>query len=745
MSAESGVMRLPVEVLCLVLAHLDAKSLQQAGGVCRSWWRIVSDDRSWRLAFQHTFTRLPYSRITPTRMPSRPPSWTDSKTYRGTSWRQEFIDRLSLRRSWISTQHKRLEFNVHASSVDKLVVCEKHGWALAVSRAGGAGVKCLPRTGKVFARDAESKDIVFACERDEERRVSAVTTRIDRVFWGLDDGSTTVTHLTAHGALKSRVVARHGLGAPVLDVAGPMDALAQPMPEWAAVYGVAADDAAASVTADGHLYLWSTSTGDLVRVLQGTRPDVPLVKVTWAGGARYVVAATLDGRILVWDLEQVSGPAPAMYVYSIPGDQQSPVVMLAGDPFSDSFIVATEANGVYRMTAAGGVATTFAPDLLPRSEAVLVTAVRWQIDARTRRAPPSATPPPGGPSRGSSEKREPKAHVLRLDFTVTKQSPDSESNTRLLLIGDSQGSLWAFDSDCSQPTARPLMSWPRLHRCAVSAVTANAAIVVTAARDGQVFVLDPLTFQNLCSMRCRGGRNERRGRRPRVNPDEEAPADVVQNGPRQLDPWFWSVHPAIVNEHTRNDVYLAQLLAARTSTHWDRQVEGRSGDALDRGPPAGDEVSGFFALQQVDPRVMRGFPTLVSDVHAGYGWAVVANGTRIQSCFLESPSRTHHERHRKKAVFQNHRGLEREVEEDLASMRLETQGERRRRIESHANRAHVERTFIEPGERLGLDPDEQLAYALWLSSQQESPASSSGEMTEDEQLQYALLLSQTQT
>ncbi|KAJ2360643.1 hypothetical protein H4S02_011892, partial [Coemansia sp. RSA 2611] len=99
----------------------------------------------------------------------------------------------------------------------------------------------------------------------------------------------------------------------------------------------------------------------------------------------------------------------------------------------------------------------------------------------------------------------------------------------------------------------------------------------------------------------------------------------------------------------------------------------------------------------------------------------------------------------KKAVFQNHRGLEREVEEDLASMRLETQGERRRRIESHANRAHVERTFIEPGERLGLDPDEQLAYALWLSSQQESPASSSGEMTEDEQLQYALLLSQTQT
>ncbi|KAJ2485866.1 hypothetical protein IWW37_005813 [Coemansia sp. RSA 2050] len=745
MSLESGVMRLPVEVLCLVLAHLDAKSLQQAGGVCRSWWRIVSDDRSWRLAFQHTFTRLPYSRIAPTRMPSRPSSWTDSKTYRGTSWRQEFIDRLSLRRNWISTQHKRLEFNVRAGSVDKLVVCEKHGWALAVSRAGGAGVRCLPRTGKVFARDAETRDIVLACERGEGRRVSAVATRIDRVFWGLDDGSSVVTHLTAHGVLKSRVVARHGLGAPVLDVAGPMDGLAQRVPEWAAVYGVAADDMAASATADGRLYLWSTSTGDLARVLQGTPPDVPLVKVTWAEGGRYVVAATLNGRILVWDLEQALGPAPATHVYTIPGDRQSPVVMLAGDPFSNSFIVATESNGVYRMAAAGGVATTFAPDLLPRSGVALVTAVKWQIDARARRVPPSATPPSGVPSRGSSEKREPKAHVLRLDLAVAKQAADSEYNTRLLLIGDSQGSLWAFDSDCSQPTARPLMSWPRLHRCAVSAVTVNAAIVVTAARDGQVFVLDPLTLQNLCSMRCRGGRNERRGRRPRVNPDEEALAVNNQNGPRQLDPWFWSVHPAIVNEHTRNDVYLAQLLAARTSAHWDRQIEGRSGDALDRGLPAGDGVPGFFALQQINPRVMRGFPTLVSDVHAGYGWVVVANGTRTQSCFLESPSRTRHERHKKKAVFQNHRGLEREVEEDLASMRLETQGERRRRIESHANRTHVERTFIEPGERLGLGPDEQLAYALWLSSQQASQAPSSEEMTEDEQLQYALLLSQIQT
>ncbi|KAJ2014098.1 hypothetical protein H4S03_005831 [Coemansia sp. S3946] len=666
-------------------------------------------------------------------MPSKP-LWTD-KSYRSTSWRQEFIDRLSLRRSWLSRHHKRLEFSVRASSVDKLVVCEKHGWALCVSKASGAAVKCLPRTGKVFARDAETKDVVFACERNEERRVTVVGARVDRIFWGLDDGSTVVTHLTAHGGLKRRIVGRHGLGAPVLDVAGPLDALAQRVTEWPAVYRMAADDMAATVTADGRLYLWSTDTGNLVRMLLGTPLGAPLVKVTWAEGARYVIAATLDGRVLVWDLEQITDGAAPTYVHDIPGDRHSPVVMLSGDPFSDSFIAASESNGVYRMTAAGGIATTFVPDVLPRSGAALVTAVKWQVDARLRRVPPStpsSTPPSG-------EKREAKFNVLRLDFSATKQSTEHEHNTRLLLIGDSQGSLWVFDSDCSQPTARPLLSWPRLHRSAVSAVTVNAAVVVSAARDGQVFVLDPLTSQNLCSMRCRGGRNERRTRRPRIDQLEEA---EIRNGPRQLDPWFWSVHPALINEHTRNDVYLAQLLAARTPTHWDHQIENHV-DMLDRGLNVGDEVSRFFALQQIDPRVARGFPTLVSDVHAGYGWIVVANGTRIQSCFIESPSRPHHEKHKKKAVYHSHRALEREVEEDLASMRLETQSERHRRIELHESRTHVERTFIEPEEQLGLGPDEQLTYALWLS-EQHAPVTSE-EMTEDEQLQVALLLSRTQT
>ncbi|KAJ2443365.1 hypothetical protein GGF42_006659, partial [Coemansia sp. RSA 2424] len=54
------------------------------------------------------------------------------------------------------------------------------------------------------------------------------------------------------------------------------------------------------------------------------------------------------------------------------------------------------------------------------------------------------------------------------------------------------------------------------------------------------------------------------------------------------------------------------------------------------------------------------------------------------------------------------------------------------------------RTFIEPEEQLGLDPTEQLEYAIWLSSQQQQQQVSE-DMTEDEQLQYALLISEAQT
>ncbi|KAJ1957438.1 hypothetical protein GGI12_005024, partial [Dipsacomyces acuminosporus] len=180
------------------------------------------------------------------------------------------------------------------------------------------------------------------------------------------------------------------------------------------------------------------------------------------------------------------------------------------------------------------------------------------------------------------------------------------------------------------------------------------------------------------------------------------------------------------------------------------------------------------------PHVAHGFPTLVSHVASGYGWLVVANGTRLQSCFVNGPLLGSHTRSSAQAAPRRHHtgGLaedrEREIVEGLKDMELESRLAREKRIADHDRRMYYEREFGAPSSELGLGQDEQLAYALWLSSQhdaeeatptssrdqkshehaQESPASAASErnlssqfalegMSEEEQLEYALFLSRS--
>ncbi|KAJ2479442.1 hypothetical protein EV174_004017, partial [Coemansia sp. RSA 2320] len=592
----ASVDSLPVELLCMVLAHLDPPSLQQAGGVCKYWRRIVTDDRSWRRAYVRTFGRLPFERLSPSRMPSTQPGgdlWLDRPRAHSCSWRQEYVSRLLLDRMWLGQdgfRQKRLDFNVRASSIDRLIVCEKHGWALAVSKAGRAAVKCLPRTGKVFARDAETKDIIFALPRDDSEiappadavgaardwhRVTALKTRIDRIYWGLGDSTSAVTHLTKYGGLLKRVVLPNSQQrVPILDLAGPLDGLAQDLPEWRAAHGVAtSDDLVASASANGSVYLWSGETGQLLRVLRGVA-NVPLVKVTWAEGARYVVAATAIGVVFAWNLallpdlattaaiaptihelfasapwlapdtsEYEDGLVPPTFVYAIPGilpHSKHLILQLIGDPFSDSFVIVTETSGVYRMTVSG-LTTKFAPGL-PLDDLAMVTAAHWRVSAGTkqRRVPGFSQ----APTRTNSEirlnapgKREDNAadsdpHVLRLELSkspiLARHPTEAESATRLLVVGDAAGSVWVYDADCQDADVRPVLCWPRLHRCAVSAVTINAGVLVSAARDGQMFVLSPVSAQMLGLLRCHGGgRAERRNLRRRGRANNNAPGGAA--------------------------------------------------------------------------------------------------------------------------------------------------------------------------------------------------------------------------
>ncbi|KAJ2654515.1 hypothetical protein IWW48_006056 [Coemansia sp. RSA 1200] len=904
---------LPEELLVMVFAHIDPRALMTAGQVCRYWRRIVSDERSWRRAFVRTFGRLPFERLEPsstiTSSSSSSSRWnsrTGTRRQDGFSWQTEYTRRVHLTKQWAGaggerySDEQRLEFNARVGSVDRVVVNEKHGWALAVSKAVRAAVRCNPSTGRVYARKNELKPVVFAMPQlgddganaDDGSRVSAVAVRADRILWGLENGLCTATHLTRFGELKKRVVAARFHSAPVLDIAGPFDSLAQRTYDWRNSYGArAGSDLVASCSSSGSAHVWSDQSGQSYHFLHAAA-GVPLVRVTWAEGTRYVVAASTAGVVFVWDLsvldtdkqhgqnsqpaesqtpleaseisnifakapwlapdrsEYSSGRVPPTFVFPFPSAKQAQmqpqrVVQLTGDPFGDSFVFAVEGRGVWRMGVDGTVVATFVTETpaLPLShmrQPPPITAAVWKVEsgpkrrlpgishAASRASPASATSAAASGTQTPTNGKMPDyssgggGGVLRLDLTKSAsctmrgQLPGEHTlNKRLLVVGDATGSLWMFDADDAGDAVQPLHKWLRIHQHAVSAIDVNAAVLVSAARDGQVLVIDPLSGRTLRTIRCHGGgrslrrdlRRQHQRRRARNNEgeeegDEEAQmmvGDVVadllewnrnhgpQNGrlehrERRLDPRFWWVHLPLMNERTRADVYLAQMLASRTSEQWAIQTQNGGADSLDflgRAVGAGDEVADFYAWMRVEPELTHGFPTLVADVVAGYAWVVVANGTRIHSCFLGHPqtqSKT------KASGHLPHAGRLRagrpetspfHIAEEMAMLRLETHSKRSQRIEDHENRAYVEREFMNPTSELGLSPDEQIAYALWLSQQEhggrsdstprgsptgsdEVGSASNGDsssldasglaledMTEEEQVEYALFLSRT--
>ncbi|KAJ1733338.1 hypothetical protein LPJ61_001614 [Coemansia biformis] len=770
---------LPEDVLIQILAHLDPLSLDKAGQVCQHWHSVVSNDHSWLRGLMLTFSRRPFQRLQPIRMPSTridTPGWLVDGQLPATTWRSEYVDRLSLHKLWLAssaTHQRRVEFNPRASTIDGLVVNESLGWVLAVSKVGRAAVRCLPKSGKVFARDDNIEDVVFAVSEKDSTQVSALTTRIDRIFWGMDDGRSVVTHLTRGGGLKSRVVAEQQLLPGISDIASPFDQLMQEKHDRAiTTIPGGADDLVASAGFNGSVLVWSASKGETRHILHSVG-DVPLTKVTWADGGRFVVAVAAEASaVFVWDLEApadaspsalasafervswlspdseeyVNGRLPPTAVFPVAGGKAASttrLVLLTGDPYSKSFIVATEAGGVARMSVTGEVLATFQlghAKTAGEQPAITLTAAAWKLDmapALNRRPQQTApedtaaltqTPSSASLSEAGSERRE----VLHLDLTRATQAAQHGAATRLLMVGDATGSVWMFDGD-GVDTVPALQRWPRLHQRAVAALTVNAAVAVSAGRDGQMFVLDPLTGRVLCVDRCRSGRR----------------SDSA-NG--QIDPWFWSVHPALRGEQTALEVRLAQQLAGRTATQWDRQTQGLAADALDRGRAAtgNGELEDAFARLSTGGRSGH-FPTVVSEVRAGYGWIVAANSMHIHASFAGLPGKTRRQWRPRRP--ERGEDIDQALEEGLEDARAELDYDRECRIREHETRTHVEREFEAPVAQLGLTADEQLAYALWLSTHDSGSDGADGSdqrphagfalegMTEEEQVEYALRLS----
>ncbi|KAJ1832318.1 hypothetical protein LPJ63_003635 [Coemansia sp. RSA 2711] len=663
----------PDDVVMLVLARLDAASLDQAGAVCRRWRAIVSDDSSWKRALVQAFGRAPAERLDAARMPGRLDG-RGGAVLDGAAgpWRGELVGRWRLQAQWRRGGARR-EYATRLSGADALVASEQQGWVLAVSAASRAAVRSNPRTGKVHARD-DGADIIMASTG--VAAVCGVAARLDRVAWALADGRTSVTHLTRQGALQRRVESQALAGERAVAAAGVYDALAQASLEWRARYGLHGADDVASAGDAGGVLVWSPADGRTRHVL-GAGARVPLSHVTWADRGRYVVALSqAAGALCIWDLQGAAPGAAAAYdrvpELRPPRDEAperrrpdlvvpvdpGPAVLLAGDPFGAAFVLATERR-VVRMRVDGS-ATAF--DV---AGTAAITAATWHVDVgRTQAA-------------------------------------------RVLAVGDAAGCVWLFDGDSGARLARRAQ-----HRTAVAALAVNAAVVASAARDGQLCVADAVSGGVLSLSRCRSGR--RRG----------SPA-----GPGAQ---HWSLHSYLLWPGALQEQRRARLVASRTSAAWADQVRGGV-DTLDR--------RGEGTLDALGAR----FPSAVSCVVAGYAWVVAANGAHVHAAFADhvpAPSLAPPRRVR----CTSGEALDELLAEGLAEARIASDRDRTQRLRRHAQRQHVEQAF----DLAGLSPDEQMAYALWLSAESSAPTSAAEDsrssepaehMSEDEQIALALRLS----
>ncbi|KAJ2723593.1 hypothetical protein GGI07_002548 [Coemansia sp. Benny D115] len=776
--------RIPDELLALILANLDAASLNRAGCVNQRWRRVVQDDGSWRRALAKEFGRLPMERLEE-------------------SWRQELSRRLRLRRYWRSSRsQRRVEFRALVGLVDHLVAVNG-GKAWAVSVAGASATHV----------DIQAPRVIGDAIRVAPGRCgSSVATRTDAIIWGLDDGGSAIAHLAVNGRLRNIVNMADGGGgggrAPVLAVAGSMDALAQQARifNWRAAHGLAGSGPGlvASADAAGCVRVWDDGSGKILHILD-TESNERLTQVAWADGGGLVAAASRK-HVFIWDLRTAS---KCQCTVDLPRGCGG-VVALAGDLYAPAFFIATARAGVWLMDAQGEVIRRYVA-----AGGCQVTAFALNAADPTRRLPGlangSCSPAPAAPAASTStacKKAVPKPssspRVLRITSssspTITAQRQPLK---RTLLIGDASGSLTMFDADARAVSdsvtnlVQPIHTWTALHRMAVAAISVNAAIIASAGRNGQIHVTDPLSGAVLTTMRCTGG-GRQAGRTT----------------------WHHQLHPALTGAQIHPSVRLAQLLGMRSRDQWAAQIStvggganARSLDRLDHdnvrtddmdddedepawtpdrdefdpvamqmqfeGPVAAgetDRISGFFAWTLADAVAQRHrFPTLVAHLAIGPDWLLATSaGFLYASIPVQSGLENKNSKKKKKSQAANEfkgRKALRELSDEVAKLQLETESERLARIGRAEKQMRIMREFGDPEAMLGLDAEEQLEYALWLSSNQAQSGygiaggaggSSNGGssratehrsydladalegMTEEEQIQYAIMLSSSQ-
>ncbi|GAA5915239.1 hypothetical protein JCM6882_003379 [Rhodosporidiobolus microsporus] len=210
----SPIALLPLELLAHIFAHLPPHALGTCQLVCKGWNEVVGDEGSWRNAFETYYDVKPESlgrRIEPT------------------SWRSEYIARVSLLRQWNRSRTPTVIHNPSLGAISAMHIHLPSSTAplpsstrsspaprasdppslstaslLSVSHDLGAGVHSSPFTGKLSKRPLLSSPIDHLGRPLGLPIIASTSFAISpdgaRLVWGMRDGSLRFSSATAPGS-----------------------------------------------------------------------------------------------------------------------------------------------------------------------------------------------------------------------------------------------------------------------------------------------------------------------------------------------------------------------------------------------------------------------------------------------------------------------------------------------------------------------------------------------------------------
>ncbi|KAI7848846.1 WD40-repeat-containing domain protein [Circinella umbellata] len=476
--------QLSVEIITHVFARLDPTSLATVAKVCQHWRYIATDDACWKSAFLAYFGSFPFKRL------------------RKDSWKSEYILRTHLIRKWEKGRGTVIQFNPKIGSIHSVSVDLENAYMMVASAERGQAVKCNPTTGSV------DRHILYSTDDGVPLRVNAVKVEGQRILWGFDAGYITMTNRPKSVVGRQlRVFADFHQGA--------VTALALPP---------FITDIVLSAGEDGAVKIWDVPTVTCAKSFVGIVDTPTCLEVT---RDYRILAGYSNGTVVVWNLrvdhlvkefrEQLrrrravingaaAAPAPAeatgteptpsidisesrRVIEPITIESSTPVQSIKHDVESDTMLVTHSGSleiekykmstgellGVYGGGHDIGTITCMEWDVTP---AIETGSLQATMKMRMKKLGLASPDSPSTPTTTAKS-------VLSL----------SQMMTRLLVTGDSAGTICVWDGDamCTDGGKIKPLRVLHGHMAPISALFVDSFKIVSGSDDGWIRIWDPVT------------------------------------------------------------------------------------------------------------------------------------------------------------------------------------------------------------------------------------------------------------